>query len=90
MNYDPYGDLKHFEPFKVPFRIQSTFKWVEIRECPWCGEREVIITFGDIKDNQDRILCPTCQCYLRDYTKLYRKHFRKLLLKRYFKSLLGI
>jgi hypothetical protein len=90
MQYDPYGDLRYFEPFEAPFRVQSIFRWVEIKECAWCGEKDIIVTFDNIKDNQDRIICPVCQGYLQDYTKLYRKHFRKTLLKRYFKSLLGI
>ena len=90
MKYDPYGDLRYFEPFEAPFRIQSSFRWVEIQKCSWCGEKDVIVTFDNIEDNQDRIICPSCQCYLQDYTRLYRKHFRKTLLKRYFKSLLGI
>ena len=90
MKYDPYGDLVYLEPFGIPFKIRPTFRWVEIKECPWCGEKEIIVPFDSIEDNWDKIICPTCQSYLRDYTKLYRKHFRKTLLKRYFKSLVGI
>lgn len=90
MRYDPYGNLKYFEPFEVPFRIQGTYRWVEIQECPWCGEKDVIVTYDNIENNADEIICPTCQGYMQEYTKLYRKHFRRALLKKYFKSLLGI
>lgn len=90
MTYDPYSDIKYFESFTMPFSINNSFRWVEIQKCHWCGEKDIIITFDEIKEKADEIICPVCQSYLKSYTKIYRKHFRKVLLKRYFKSLLGI
>jgi len=90
VTYDPYGDLKYFEPFNIPFRIQPTLKWVEIKECAWCGEKEIIVTFDNIEENEDKIICPVCHCYFQDYTLAYLKFYRKIMLKRWFKSLLGI
>ncbi len=90
MNYDPYGDIKYFEPFELPFNINSSLRWVEVKKCHWCGEKDIIVTFDNIEDNDNKIICPSCQCIMQDYTKIYRKVYRKLLLKKWLKSFLGI